>query len=69
MTQPDPLSILAWLPDLSDCTRLVDAFLAGRRPTTLAACRADLEDFRCYTGRQSCKPCRCRMSCERQIIY
>ena len=50
MTQPDPLSILAWLPDLSDCTRLVDAFLAGRRPTTLAACRADLEDFRCYTG-------------------
>jgi len=50
MTQPDPFSILAWLPDLSDCTRLVDAFLAGRRPTTLAAYRADLEDFRCYTG-------------------
>ena len=50
MTQPDPLSILAWLPDLSDCTRLVDAFLAGRRPTTLAAYRADLEAFRCYTG-------------------
>ena len=50
MTQPDPLSTLAWLPDLPDCTRLVDAFLAGRSPRTLAAYRADLEDFRCYTG-------------------
>jgi len=50
MTQPDPLPTLAWLSDLLDCTRLVDAFLAGRSPRTLAAYRADLEDFRCYTG-------------------
>src|SRR4051794_1306128 len=50
MTQPDPLPTLTWLPDLLDCTRLVDAFLAGRSPKTLAAYRADLEDFRCYTG-------------------
>jgi integrase/recombinase XerC len=49
MTQPDPLPILAWL-SVPDCTRLVDAFLAGRSPRTLAAYRADLEDFRCHTG-------------------
>jgi hypothetical protein len=50
MTQPDPLPTLAWLSDLPDCIRLVDAFLAGHSPRTLAAYRADLEDFRCYTG-------------------
>jgi hypothetical protein len=31
---------------LSDCTRLLDTFLAGRNPRTLAAYQADLEDFR-----------------------
>src|ERR1044071_7159377 len=50
MTQPDALSTFARLLDLPDCIRLVDAFLAGRSPRTLAAYRADLEDFRCYTG-------------------
>src|SRR4051794_23772017 len=50
MTQPAPLPPLAWLPDLPGCTRLVEAFLAGRSPRTLAAYRADLEDFRCYMG-------------------
>jgi integrase/recombinase XerC len=34
------------LPDLSDCTRLLDTFLAARNPRTLAAYQADLEDFR-----------------------
>src|SRR3954470_13848830 len=33
-------------PALSDCTRLLDTFLAGRNPRTLAAYQADLEDFR-----------------------
>jgi integrase/recombinase XerC len=36
----------AVLPALSDRTRLLDIFLAGRKPRTLAACQADLEDFR-----------------------
>src|SRR3954454_6480304 len=34
------------LPALSDCTRLLDTFFAGRNPRTLAAYQADLEDFR-----------------------
>src|SRR3954469_12500300 len=34
------------LPALSDYTRLLDTFLAGRNPRTLAAYQADLEDFR-----------------------
>jgi hypothetical protein len=34
------------LPAFSDCTRLLEAFLAGRNPRTLAAYQADLEDFR-----------------------
>ena len=33
-------------PALSDYTRLLDTFLAGRSPRTLAACQADLEDYR-----------------------
>src|SRR3954462_10056300 len=33
-------------PALSDYTRLLDTFLAGRNPRTLAAYQADLEDFR-----------------------
>jgi hypothetical protein len=33
------------LPALSDCTRLLEVFLAGRNPRTLAACQADLEDL------------------------
>ena len=35
-------------PTLSDYTRLLDTFLAGRNPRTLAAYQADLEDFRRY---------------------
>src|SRR4051812_15829211 len=31
---------------LFDCTRLLDTFLTGRNPRTLAAYQADLEDFR-----------------------
>src|SRR4051794_12252872 len=34
------------LPALSDYTRLLDTFLAGRNPRTLAAYQTDLEDFR-----------------------
>src|SRR5215213_2316114 len=34
------------LPALSDCTRLLDTFFAGRNPRTLAAYQADLEDYR-----------------------
>ena len=36
----------AMQPALSDYTRLLDTFLAGRNPRTLAACQADLEDYR-----------------------
>src|SRR4051794_13853117 len=36
----------AMLPALSDYTRLLDTFLAGRSPRTLAAYQADLEDYR-----------------------
>src|SRR3954469_25213317 len=36
----------AMLPALSDYTRLLDTFFAGRNPRTLAAYQADLEDFR-----------------------
>src|SRR3954454_23699483 len=35
----------AMQPALSDYTRLLDTFLAGRNPRTLAAYQADLEDF------------------------
>jgi integrase/recombinase XerC len=36
-------------PSLPECIRLVNLFLAGRNPRTLAAYQADLEDFRRYT--------------------
>src|SRR3954447_12724267 len=36
----------AMQPALSDYTRLLDTFLAGRSPRTLAAYQADLEDYR-----------------------
>jgi integrase/recombinase XerC len=36
-------------PSLPECIRLVNVFLAGRNPRTLAAYQADLEDFRRYT--------------------
>ena len=42
-TLPKPGAVLPALPDR---TRLLDIFLAGRNPRTLAACQADLEDFR-----------------------
>src|SRR3954447_9794082 len=42
-TLPRPGSVPPALPDR---TRLLDVFLAGRKPKTLAACQADLEDFR-----------------------
>jgi hypothetical protein len=32
-----------------DTARLIDAFLSGRNPRTLAAYRQDLEDFRTFT--------------------
>jgi site-specific recombinase XerD len=40
-------------PALSDRTRLLDVFLAGRKPKTLAACQADLEDFRRFIETRS----------------
>src|SRR3954451_13421813 len=43
ITLPGPGAMLL---ALSDCTRLLDTFLAGRNPRTLAAYQADLEDFR-----------------------
>src|SRR4051794_6521759 len=44
------------LPALSDYTRLLDTFLAGRNPRTLAACQADLEDFRRFMETLSGSP-------------
>ena len=44
------------LPALSDYTRLLDTFLAGRNPRTLAAYQADLEDFRRYMETRSGSP-------------
>ena len=41
-----PYQPAAVRPSLAECTQLVDAFLAGRNPRTLAAYQADLEDFR-----------------------
>src|SRR3954465_2407485 len=46
----------AILPALSDCTRLLDTFLAGRNPRTLAAYQADLEDFRRFMGIRATSP-------------
>src|SRR4051812_48953379 len=43
-------------PALSDCTRLLDTFLAGRNPRTLAAYQADLEDFRRFMETLSGSP-------------
>jgi len=40
-------------PALSDYTRLLDTFLAGRNPRTLAAYQADLEDYRRFTEARS----------------
>ena len=42
-TLPKPGAVLPALPDRN---QLLDIFLAGRNPRTLAACQADLEDFR-----------------------
>jgi integrase/recombinase XerC len=42
-TLPQPGAVLPALPDR---TRLLDVFLAGHNPRTLAAYQADLEDFR-----------------------
>ena len=44
------------LPALSDYTRLLDTFLAGRNPRTLAAYQADLEDFRRFMEARSVSP-------------
>ena len=44
------------LPALSDYTRLLDTFLAGRNPRTLAAYQADLEDFRRFVATLSGSP-------------
>jgi hypothetical protein len=38
------------LPAPLDRSRLVETFLAGRNERTLAAYRADLEDFRLFAG-------------------
>ena len=46
----------AMQPALSDYTRLLDIFLAGRNPRTLAACQADLEDFRRFMETRSDLP-------------
>src|SRR3954469_10854793 len=43
ITLPGPGTML---PALSDYTRLLDTFLAGRNPRTLTAYQADLEDYR-----------------------
>jgi integrase/recombinase XerC len=43
-------------PALSDYTRLLDTFLAGRNPRTLAACQADLEDYRRFMETLSGSP-------------
>jgi hypothetical protein len=39
-----------------DCTRLLDTFLAGRNPRTLAAYQADLEDFRRFIETRAISP-------------
>ena len=49
-TLPKPGAVLPALPDR---TRLLDIFLAGRSPRTLAACQADLEDFRRFMEARS----------------
>jgi integrase/recombinase XerC len=41
------------LTALSDCTPLLDTFLAGRNPRTLAAYQADLKDFRRFLETRS----------------
>src|SRR3954471_10937640 len=46
---PAPLAEpIAKPPSVPECMRLVNLFLAGRNPRTLAAYQADLEDFRRY---------------------
>jgi hypothetical protein len=42
-TFPKPGAVLSAPPTPS---QLLDIFLAGRKPKTLATCQADLEDFR-----------------------
>jgi hypothetical protein len=44
-TLPKPGAVL---PAVLDRSQLLDIFLAKRNPRTLAACQADLEDFRCF---------------------
>src|SRR5689334_20976337 len=46
----------AMLPALSDCTRLLDTFLAGRNPRTLAAYQADLKDFHRFMQTRALSP-------------
>jgi hypothetical protein len=41
------------LPALSNCSQLVEIFLARRNPRTLAAYQADLEDFRRFVEASS----------------
>ena len=43
-------------PALSDYTRLLDTFLAGRNPRTLAAYQADLEDFHRFMKTRAITP-------------
>jgi hypothetical protein len=56
-------------PSLAECTQLIDAFLAGRNPRTLAAYQADLEDFRRFMEASfSCAPT-IGGAVERLIVY
>lgn len=48
-----PSGMAAALPIDHLQARLIDAFLAGRKPNTVAAYRRDLEDFRAFVAGQS----------------
>ena len=45
-------------PSVPECYRLVNLFLDGRNPRTLAAYQADLEDFRRLYVRPNPRQCR-----------
>lgn len=47
-----PMGLADALPIAQLQERLIDSFLAGRKPTTVAAYRRDLEDFRAFVARQ-----------------
>lgn len=47
-----PTSLADALPINQLQERLIDSFLAGRKPTTVAAYRRDLEDFRAFVAKQ-----------------